>query len=177
MSTFDYYTERRTINGDNVVISMVRKAYTSLSFKGNTMETSTPFDTWTQIKTEVAPTIGAADTGNCQIDDNGDDTYTFQYVDPEGLNRVFLMNVSFYIDLSIGLVSKTYEFRAVLKRGGTSYPMDTFAIIDGISASSPAIGTVVLQLIPDDQIYFELKNITNSDDGVVKIMLVSVVEV
>jgi len=155
----------------------VKKAYTSLGFKSNTLETSLTLNEWARVKTSIPYTLGSADSGNCQVVANGDDTYNCKYIDALGFSRTFLMNTSMFIDFSAGNTMKKIEMRFVLKRDGVAFPMDTFCQVESDNDGEAVSSTVVLNLIPDDEVYFECRNITNSDDITFKFSAITVVEV
>jgi hypothetical protein len=171
------YTERVIIDGERVEKKYVKKAFTSVSMRNNTQDTALTQDIWARMKTNAAYTVCAVDSGNCQIIDNGDQTYNCRYIDTENLHRNFLMLVSMQIDFSLALLSKTIEFRMVIKRGGVDNPLDVFASITSSLASEALASSAVLQLQPNDEVYFELRNVLNSGDICVKFASFTVVEI
>lgn len=178
MSTYFNYTIRKIFNDDNVETVYVKKAYASVSFRGNTTLTELTYNTWTRIKTDVAYTLGSADSGNCEIVDNGDNTYNGKYIDSEGYERTFLMNVSITCDFSVsGVLPKTIEFRMGIKRSGVDYAGDPFTMGRSLENIFVVCGSTIQKLQPNDEVFFEMRNITNGDDLLVINSLITVSEV
>ncbi len=175
--SFTNVAKRRETSGDMVSERWVPKAYVSLSFRANTLECDNTINVWTRIKTNAIPVIGTT-SGNCTIIDNGDNTYNYRYIDTEhNLARTFLMNAHIYVDFTAGGSMKTTEWRMVLSRAGLATPLETFCVVESDKDGEAVSSSVIFSLLPLDEVYFECRNTTDSNDITVKFLMITVVEV
>jgi len=175
--SFTYETSRKETDGSTVLKIPYSKAYTSLGFKSNSLASTTTINTWARIKTNVAYTLGSVDSGNCQIVDNGDDTYNCKYIDSSDYKRLFKMDSSMFIDFTAGASMKVVEFRMCFKRSGVTYNLPTFSQLESNHDGECLSSTVLFELYPNDEVWFEMMNKTNSDNVTVKFSQITVLEV
>jgi len=134
------------------------KAYSTIQWKSNTLDTTLTMDTWARIKTNQAPTLGA-NSGHSSIDlvSGQTDEYEFKYTGTQ--TRSFVCHVHFGIDFSRGANDKIFEFRMVYN----GIPLSPFLQVQSSKNGESCSSSIIMALNQNDVVNFQVKNTTDSN--------------
>jgi hypothetical protein len=165
MTTFTYQEIRKEIDGNQQQVIQYDKAFTSLSWNGNSLLTDLVQNVWSKIKSNQDLQLGSVDSGNCLVLNDGPYSYKCEYTDANAYARLFKMDCSMYVDMSG--TEKEVEIRMcyINAESGLTFYMDPFAKLSGASKVSCS-SSVLFKLYNNDQVFFEIRNLTN-DEGVI----------